>query len=271
MSTYEGKLEGNMEHTPGRKRTGGGLDQMNTTQLKNGVTCVTETHEDASLSETATEITPCRMSPLGPKMSSLDGDDGLLYAHPDYAPPVTVHTLQELELRRVIANSKLRHDVNFDPHLHFRPNTDGIRGQRKRREADAYWDALYDEFKLCSEFQRAGWVPERAIPRMCRVLYEVRGILRTLVPDHDMQIIDETLDVTLLMQQIRRSSLDYTRMAIWLSRILKSHCAPMRDAWVDEMVLQFRTANQVDDHWPLVDGIRMLFGILEAMKLVSVP
>ncbi|KAI9789693.1 MAG: hypothetical protein M1816_005868 [Peltula sp. TS41687] len=264
MSTYQGKLE----HTTGRKRSGAGLDQVNTAQLKNGVACVTERHEDASLSETTTDLTPCRMPMTEHRMLSQDGDGVLPYAHTDFAPPVTVHILQELELRRIIANFKLRHDINFDPHLHFRPNTDGTRGQRKRREADAYWDALHKEFKLCPVFgQRPGWEPERAIPRIYKMLCEVREILRTLVPDRDMQIIDETLDITLLMQQIRRSSLDYTRMAIWLSGILKSHCAPLRDALVDEMVLQLRNANQVDDHWPLVDGIRMLFGILEAMKL----
>lgn len=270
MSTYEGSLEGNMEHTTGRERADGGLDQVNATQLKSGVACATERPEDASLSETPAVVTTCRMSMVEGRNLNQGGDGGLLYTLTDYAPPVTVQTLQELELRRVINNSKLRHDINFDPHLHFRPNTDGIRGQRKRREADAYWNALHEEFKLCSEVsQRASWNPERVIPRIFRVLCEVRDILRTLVPDRDMEIINETLDVTLLMQQIRQSSLDYTQMAMWLSGILKSHCAPMRDAWVDEMAVQFRVASQMDDLGPLVDGIRMLFGILEAMKLVG--
>jgi hypothetical protein len=107
-------------------------------------------------------------------------------------------------------------------------------------------------------------------PRICRLLAEIKDILRTLVPERDLQSIDDTLDLPLLLQQISHSSLDYHRLAAWMSAVLKAHCAPMRDAWVDDMEQQFRLAARTDDQQILVDGIRSLFGILEAMKLVSI-
>lgn len=43
-------------------------------------------------------------------------------------PPVTKATMSELDVSKIIHNPKLRHDVNFDPELHFPPDVDGERG-----------------------------------------------------------------------------------------------------------------------------------------------
>ncbi|KAF9572066.1 hypothetical protein EC968_010397 [Mortierella alpina] len=53
--------------------------------------------------------------------------------------PITRATLRELDLLEIFKNPQLRHDIVFDPHLQFRPNFDGERGLRKRREADRFW------------------------------------------------------------------------------------------------------------------------------------
>ena len=188
----------------------------------------------------------------------------------DHAPPVTARALQVLELPRVVNNAKLRHDINFDPHLHFRPNPDARRGERKRREAEAYWTALGHDLHRCALLSRQS-VQEALIvpPRIQRVLAEIRDILQTLVPERDLPVLNDALDLPLLVQQISRASLDYEKLALWLSGVLKSHCAPMRDCWVDDMLRKFRTAARTEDQTSLVDGIRMLFGILEAMRLVG--
>jgi T-complex protein 11 len=47
------------------------------------------------------------------------------------APPVTKATLSDLDVNKIVNNPKLRHDINFDPDLHFRPNLDGEKGRRK--------------------------------------------------------------------------------------------------------------------------------------------
>ncbi|KAF2240580.1 hypothetical protein BU26DRAFT_202731 [Trematosphaeria pertusa] len=40
-------------------------------------------------------------------------------------PPITKQSLLALETHGIVIDLKLRHDVNFDRELHFRPNPDG--------------------------------------------------------------------------------------------------------------------------------------------------
>jgi hypothetical protein len=71
------------------------------------------------------------------------------------------------------------------------------------------------------------------------------------------------------MQQFRKGVADLVKLALWLSQLLKCHCAPMRDDWVDEMVTQIRKGDREGDVALLVLGMQNLLGVLEAMKLVS--
>ena len=73
------------------------------------------------------------------------------------------------------------------------------------------------------------------------------------------------------MQQIRKGVLDMVGLAAWLAALLKTHCAPMRDEWADSMVKQIGVASESQDSRGIVDGLRTLFAILEAMKLVGIP
>jgi hypothetical protein len=73
------------------------------------------------------------------------------------------------------------------------------------------------------------------------------------------------------MQQFRKGVADMVKLADWLSRLLKSHCAPMRDDWVDEMVNQLSNGDRNWDVVLLALGMKNLLGVLEAMKLVSLP
>ncbi|KAI9797814.1 MAG: hypothetical protein M1833_005317 [Piccolia ochrophora] len=186
----------------------------------------------------------------------------------DYAPPITARSLSELKISRIISNPKLRHDINFDPNLHFRPTTDGERCHFNRVQAETYWVSLTQELETCA-------VPITALHRRTsskllrveRLFCEMGEILGSLVPDRDKQIVKELCDVRLLMQHLQTSSLDYAQLATKLANILKAHCAPMRDQLVDEMVEQFTQATQLCNLPRLVEGIRQLLGILEAMKL----
>ena len=78
----------------------------------------------------------------------------------------------------------------------------------------------------------------------------------------------QNLEVPLLMQQIRKGVLDMLTLAKWLAKLLKTHCAPMRDEWADSMVEQIEKGSQSQDPREIVNGLRTLFSILEAMKLV---
>ncbi|KAL1797144.1 hypothetical protein ACET3X_003750 [Alternaria dauci] len=191
-------------------------------------------------------------------------------------PPVTKQSLSELDIQSIITNIKLRHDVNFDRDLSFRPNVDGVKGQEKERVADKYWGALIAELVLynrmfhatppLSAIQVEAFTPyaQRRIP----ILFQnVRDVLKSLVPDCDHSRVDEHLDVPMLMQAIERGVCDLSRLADWMAQLLKEHCAPMRDVLVDEMVVCTRQGEADRDLEKIVEGLRKLFGILEAMKL----
>lgn len=185
-------------------------------------------------------------------------------------PPVTKGTLSELDVNKIVHNPKLRHDINFDPDLHFRPNLDGEKGRRKTKKADDFWETmkvqLRDYIMSREVFEAELKDPEWCLPA---TLKAIRGILETLVPQRDRASVDETFNVDLLMQQFRKGVADLGKLAQWLSRLLKCHCAPMRDEWVDEMVTQLSSGDRNGDVEMLVLGMRNLLGVLEAMKLVS--
>lgn len=189
--------------------------------------------------------------------------------HHPLEAPVTKSSLSELEVSKIINNPKLRHDINFDPELHFRPNVEGDKGRRKHDRASVFWNTLKAqlvEFVVDrpSFLQKHGKSDDWCLPKLLR---SVKEIIQTLVPQRDRQFLDEGLNVELLMQQFYRGIADLEKLASWLSQVLKSHCAPMRDEWVDSMYNQLSNGNRNNDVEELVNGMRSLLSVLEAMKL----
>lgn len=195
-------------------------------------------------------------------------------------PPINPESLAELDMPRIINNPKLRHDVNFDRELHFRPNLDGVRGKQKMKSADEYWKALEGELFMLDLVQRRRlnaetseeqeyWqvLMKASRKRLPRVFEVVRDILKTLVPDVDQPKILERLDVDLLIQQIDNGVCDLVDLANWLARVLKNHCAPMRDVLVDKMQKGITRGALEGSQAMMVGGLRQLLNILEAMKL----
>ncbi|OQN96886.1 hypothetical protein B0A48_17440 [Cryoendolithus antarcticus] len=195
-------------------------------------------------------------------------------------PPITPDSLSELDMPRIINNPKLRHDVNFDRELHFRPNLDGSKGKEKIKAADQYWKALEPEVHLINIARRAlnetddpkpikYWhgIMTKSRKRLRKVFEVVRDILKTLVPDADQSQIEDRLDVDLLFQQIDNGMCDLVDLANWLATVIKKHCAPMRDNSVDEMQKAITEGALKDDQTILVNGLRLLLLLLENMKL----
>lgn len=190
-------------------------------------------------------------------------------------PPVTKKTLSELDLPCIMSNINLRMDANFDRDLHFKPDLDGEKGRRKRKEAADYWDALAAEISIfsfnaaCDAEGEVGKEEHQEFEPRLPVMFEtLQDILKTLVPERDHPSVMQNLEVSLLMQQIRRGVLDMVGVANWLATLLKTHCAPMRDEWADRMVKQISFALQSQDSRGVVTGLQTLFAILEVMKLV---
>lgn len=186
------------------------------------------------------------------------------------SPPVTKATLSELDVNKIVHNPKLRHDINFDPELHFRPNLDGEKGARKTEKADYFWHCMEEQLQaFLTHYATSSTkldIDDWCLPATLR---SIKGILETLVPERDRASVQEVFDVDQLMQQFAKGVADLENLALWLSQLLKSHCAPMRDEWVDDMVAQLSNGHRNHDIPLLVGGMRTLLGVLEAMKLVG--
>lgn len=195
-------------------------------------------------------------------------------------PPVTQQSLGELDIENIMTNIRLRHDVNFDKDLSFRPNVDGAKGQEKARTGKKYWAALIAELVLYERLyhgspqlhwqEKGSWeeIIHHAQRRLPALFQTIRHVMKSLVPDRDHSRVDELFDVPMLMQGIQRGICDLVRLAESVAILLKEHCAPMRDEWVDAMVASISLVRSENSQEHIVRGLRELLGILEAMKLV---
>lgn len=201
-------------------------------------------------------------------------------------PPVTKASLSELDLVRIVNDAKLRHDVNFDQEVSFRPNTHGEVFQLRQTLEKGYWEALTIEFALYitrrrdissnrSESPKSPWHlgpasvnkgPPLRLPKMFRTIQE---ILKTLVPVYEWPTVDTRLDVDLLIQQLEKGVCDILALSQWLSSLLLGSCSPMRDCFVATMVSIIRRGVESEHAGCIAEGLKHLFYILENMKLVS--
>ena len=213
------------------------------------------------------------MDPGGPEVA-------VCFLHAAEQPPITPESLAELDMPRIINNPKLRHDVNFDRELHFRPNLDGSKGREKVRLAEQYWKALEGELFLLGLVHQHRRDPLQAQNeaywqgilgfsqiRLPKLFHAIRDILKTLVPDCDQKSIVDRVDVELIMQEIQNGVCDLIDLGNWLAKVLKNHCAPMRDHLVDSMQIEIKRGASEEKPGRLVNGIRQLLTILESMKL----
>lgn len=189
-------------------------------------------------------------------------------------PPVTVETLKELNLNWMTHYVNLRCDINFDHDLHFTP-IKGSRGEEKRSQAVDYWIALEAEFRIyqhpsrqCPACESSGaGVLGMFQPRLSTMFQGLKELLQTLVPDKDHDEVAMNLDIDLITQQVEKGVLDVGRLSRWLAKLLKSHCAPMRDESAEAMAEKLEVGANNGDLSTLINGLESLFGFLEVMKL----
>lgn len=196
-------------------------------------------------------------------------------------PPVTKASLGELDLVRIMNDPKLRHELNFEREVAFRPNLNGPKGKQKLRHAREYWEALVVELAIymvrCHRFSTAvlsGWLVRPASIsniqwRLPRLFETLRDILKTLVPAQEWAAVEQRLDIELLMQELDHGTCDLTALSEWLGKLLLGSCSPLRDPSVTEMVSIIKQGVALNNARTLVDGLKLLFGVLETMKLVS--
>ena len=72
------------------------------------------------------------------------------------------------------------------------------------------------------------------------------------------------------MQELDNGACDVKELSNWLRNVLLGSCSPLRDNDVEKMVSVIHEGVDKEDARIMVDGLKILFGILETMKLVRV-
>ena len=81
-----------------------------------------------------------------------------------------------------------------------------------------------------------------------------------------VRTLHEILDADLILQEVAHHAFDPAPTVAALAQILKAHCAPMRDAAIDEMVARVSGPDRTPSD--ACRALRASFEILELMKLV---
>lgn len=202
-------------------------------------------------------------------------------------PPVSEESLCELELRRLSNNLLLRHDLNFDRDITYRPNTHGLRGQQRAVQCFEYWSAITKELDILltndytssliepshnavsSTQASSSCAPE--LTRLSRMFGAVQMILKSLMHEDEWDAIDARLDVDLLVQQLKNRAFDLVAFSDWLAVLLRRCCSSKRYYSIDMMTSSIRLGIECHEAQLITTGLTCLFEILESSKLVSEP
>jgi len=179
-------------------------------------------------------------------------------------PPINLQCLKEIDLQEIVKNPQLRHDIIFDPLLQFRPNLDGERGIKKKHLSDIYWKDVENELIV---YSKRPDVFRYDHTRLVPLFDTLREVLLTIVPQKETHQINNILDTELNVQELIKGSLVMSNLSEWLATLFKHHCAPMRDAYVDKMSNKFKEADMEASLSKFMEGLKLVFQILEAMKL----
>ncbi|KAH7089378.1 T-complex protein 11-domain-containing protein [Auriculariales sp. MPI-PUGE-AT-0066] len=200
--------------------------------------------------------------------------DKLIY--PPWMPDVTRESLRSLDLDVLQMNVQFRHDFMLDgPHKFTR-----VIAKPKRDDMTRYWLAVLIELETgctCVAFDDQNRVlpcvcppnPAAKLPsRVLPMLAELRSLIRHVTAPTRLALLDEHH----ILDAIRLGVYDYPSLFRFIGQTLKEHCAPMRDARIDSMVIfacggpqQPASSSVVKSH--ILQAIRMCFDVVELMAM----
>jgi hypothetical protein len=171
-----------------------------------------------------------------PHLVLTDSSDTVFIELLNLLPPITRFTLRELDMDEVLSNAQLRHDILFDQDLQFKTSTE---------------DDDVDEEE------------QGMLYRVPLLVSEIRAILIELLPNGDeiKEEIASHLDAHLINQQLEHGIMNPYPIFEYISGLMKTNCAPIRDVFVDEMLAECEKGK-------VVKALKLCFDVLELMKLV---
>ncbi|MCJ1474591.1 hypothetical protein MMC13_003250 [Lambiella insularis] len=197
-------------------------------------------------------------------------------------PPITKASLSQIDVEAIVNNLEFRHDLSLDPEVPLVSRYCKHRGPSEKAMSRAYWQAFTQELAFYTKHSPqlsslmpsitppplgSGFILPRMQGRVARMLFMLRDILLSLVPETECDMIHTIFDVDFLMQQLEAKVCDIQGLVDWTANLLRSCFSPCQDYRISEMVNLIRRALLKDDVQGLVDGIKHLFFILRLIKL----
>lgn len=210
-----------------------------------------------------------------------------IFASTSLEPLVSAESLRELELRQISKDLLLRHDLNFDRNITYRPNTHGARGQQRAVQSVEYWNAIRKELGLLlsNDYTSSSIKPSHntvsstqacsscapGLPRLSRMFGTVRMLLKSFIHEDEWDAIDARLDVDLLIQQLNNRAFDLVAFSDWLAVLLRRFCSCKRYQSIDVMTSSIKLGVERVEAPLIATGLISMFDIFETIKLVSEP
>lgn len=177
-------------------------------------------------------------------------------------PLIAKAMLSELDIHPIAFNPKLRHDVNFKLDLHFRSDLDGECGCDNIERAKTCQGLLRTE----SAASDTRYSDEEH--HLIVALTHLQDQLESLISEYDKPSLKEMLLVWEIVEQFRHGLACFENLSFWLSRTLKSYCAPERDEQVDKITKSLNTLSYSQDFRGILEVQRSLSTLLWQMQSV---
>lgn len=169
-----------------------------------------------------------------------------------YQPPINVKTIKDLNFINILKNDQIRLEVCKSPliQLEFKRNAD-----YDDISNDQYWDELSNEIEHVNDNDTKSL-------RLTTYIKNVKLILLSVIPKFnksDYVTLNETLNENFIVFRLKNQNINLMTLFNYLNNLLKTHCAPIRDKLIDEMV-----SHSTDN---VITSLKILLNLLELMKL----
>lgn len=192
-----------------------------------------------------------------------------------WQPIICRASLRELEASAMQVNINLRIDICYDPEVSFQP-VSGLKGVFKAKKSAMYWECIAVELQTYQHDLQGGceecnWMQnvrtETISSRLYNMIAEMRNLVLMQIPALDKRTVEESIDIAWMIRLIRLGIFDMARFSTWLSNLLLTYCAPMRDDTIRAVHERIVQAAAIADMTEVTQALDTLSRLLEMMKL----
>lgn len=196
-------------------------------------------------------------------------------------PPVTRHSLRELDLDSLANNLQLKHDLMLEPAYKLKAKPPS---PTSSQVYEAYWREWYKDFMQCLSCLRNQSSSKNSIkgnsingdqgllkvvgeeatltPRLSLFMVEVKDIMLSMYPNSHIvcQDLVHATDLAFIRHQMRNGAFDVVEWVQLLAEAMQANCAPKRDGQIAALLDSLQGER-------FLDVAKLIMALLEGQKL----